>query len=40
MLAGALWMLGYPEQALQKSAAALRLAEALAHPHILVRHWS
>ena len=35
MLAGALWMLGYPEQARQKSAEALRLAEALAHPHIL-----
>jgi class 3 adenylate cyclase/predicted ATPase len=35
MLAGALWMLGYPEQARQKSTEALRLAEALAHPHIL-----
>jgi predicted ATPase len=35
ILAGALWMLGYPEQARQKSTAALRLAEALAHPHIL-----
>jgi len=35
LLAGALWMLGYPEQARQKSAEALRLAEAIAHPHIL-----
>jgi len=35
MLAGALWMLGYPEQAREKSTEALRLAEALAHPHIL-----
>jgi predicted ATPase len=35
MLAGTLWMLGYPEQARQKSTEALRLAEALAHPHIL-----
>jgi class 3 adenylate cyclase/predicted ATPase len=35
ILAGALWMLGYPAQALQKSAEALRLAEALAQPHIL-----
>jgi predicted ATPase len=35
ILAGALWMLGYPEQARQQSAEALRLAEALAHPHIL-----
>jgi predicted ATPase len=35
LLAGALWMLGYPEQARQRSTEALRLAEALAHPHIL-----
>jgi class 3 adenylate cyclase/predicted ATPase len=35
MLAGALWMLGYPEQSRQKSTEALRLAEALAYPHIL-----
>jgi class 3 adenylate cyclase/predicted ATPase len=35
ILAGALWMLGYPEQARQKSTEALCLAEALAHPHIL-----
>jgi len=35
MMAGALWMLGYPEQARRKSTEALRLAEALAHPHIL-----
>jgi class 3 adenylate cyclase/predicted ATPase len=35
LLAGALWMLGYPEQARQKSTEALRLAEAIAHPHIL-----
>jgi predicted ATPase len=35
MLAGTLWMLGYPEQARQKSTEALRRAEALAHPHIL-----
>src|SRR5262245_13519335 len=35
LLAGALWMLGYPEQARQKSTQALRLAEAIAHPHIL-----
>ena len=35
ILAGALWMLGYPEQAMRKSTDALRLAEALAHPHIL-----
>jgi predicted ATPase len=30
-----MWILGYPEQSLQKSAEALHLAEALAHPHIL-----
>ena len=35
LLAGALWMLGYPEQALQRSTEALRLAEAQAHPYIL-----
>jgi predicted ATPase len=35
MLAGTLCMLGYPEQARQKSTEAQRLAEALAHPHIL-----
>src|SRR5499427_4499361 len=35
LLAGTLWMLGYPEQARQKSTEALRLAEAIAHPHIL-----
>jgi predicted ATPase len=29
----ALWWLGYPEQALQRSREALALAEALAHPH-------
>jgi predicted ATPase len=35
LLAGALWMLGYPEQALQRSTEALRLAEAQAHPYLL-----
>jgi class 3 adenylate cyclase/predicted ATPase len=35
MLAGTLWMLGYPEQARQKSTEAQHLAEALVHPHIL-----
>jgi len=35
ILAGVLWMLGYPEQARQKSMEALALAEALAYPHIL-----
>jgi len=35
LLAGALWMLGYPAQALQRSTEALRLAEAPAHPYIL-----
>jgi class 3 adenylate cyclase/predicted ATPase len=35
MLAGTLWMLGYPEQARQKITEALRLAETLAQPHIL-----
>jgi predicted ATPase len=34
MLAGTLWMLGYPEQALQRTTEALRLAEAIARPHI------
>src|SRR4029453_19622545 len=29
----ALWWLGYPEQALQRSREALALAEELAHPH-------
>ena len=30
-----LWLLGYPEQALQKSHAALTLAQELSHPHSL-----
>ncbi|MCL4707276.1 AAA family ATPase [bacterium] len=34
-LAAALWMLGYPEQALQRSNDALALAEKLAHPFTL-----
>src|SRR5262249_55242729 len=32
----ALWILGYPDQPLQRGQAACRLAEALAHPHTLV----
>jgi len=35
MFAGTMWILGYPEQSLQKSAEALHLAEELVHPHIL-----
>jgi predicted ATPase len=35
MLAGVLWMLGYPDQALQRSTEAMQLAEAIAHPHVL-----
>jgi class 3 adenylate cyclase/predicted ATPase len=39
ILAGTLWMLGYPEQARQTSMEAVRLAEALAYPHILASTW-
>jgi TOMM system kinase/cyclase fusion protein len=34
-LAWALWLLGYPDQALHRSHEALRLAQELAHPHSL-----
>ena len=37
MLAGALWMQGYPEQARQTREEALHLAEVLAHPHIVAQ---
>jgi predicted ATPase len=36
LLAWALWYLGYPEQALQRSQAAITLAQELAHPYSLV----
>jgi class 3 adenylate cyclase/predicted ATPase len=35
ILAGTLWMLGYSDQALQRTTEALHLAEAIPHPHIL-----
>jgi class 3 adenylate cyclase/predicted ATPase len=35
-LAWALWMLGYPDQALNRSQAAITLARGLSHPHSLV----
>jgi predicted ATPase len=37
-----LWHLGYPDQALQRSHAALTLAQELAHPHCLATalHWA
>ena len=41
MAANALWCLGYPAQAVQRSQEALALAQALAHPFSLnvARHW-
>ena len=39
MLAGNLWILGYPAQAQQQITTALRQAEALTHPHVLAGVW-
>ena len=37
LVAGVLWVLGYPDQAVQRSQEALTMAHALAHPFILER---